>query len=201
LKGDVQGSVEAVSESLNKLVTSEVRVATIHKGVGRITESDVDLAVASNAVIVGFNTVPDQSAKELAEKEKVDIKLYRIIYDLLEDVKKALVGMLEPKFKEISRGVATVKQVFKVSRIGAIAGCIVDEGEISIKDKVRLLRDGNVIYEGDLASLRRVKDDVSSVKAGTECGIKLVRFDDLKPGDKITTYKLEELKPILELQQ
>jgi len=197
LKADVQGSIEAVSEYLERLSTEEVRVAIIHKGVGRITESDVDLAVASNAVIIGFNTVPDARAAALAEQEKVDIKLYRVIYDLLDDVRKALEGLLEVKYKEIFRSRLTVKQVFRISKVGNVAGCLVDEGEISIKDKARLIRDGTVVYEGSIASLRRVKEDVSAVKAGTECGVKLANFDDIKEGDIIETYQLEEIKPTL----
>lgn len=198
LKADVQGSIEAISEYLQKLSTDEVRVSIIHKGVGRITESDVDLAVASNAIIIGFNTVPDARASSVAEQEKVEIRLYRIIYDLVEDVKKALEGLLEVKYKEIFRSRLTVKQVFRISKVGNVAGCLVEEGEINIKDKARLIRDGTVVYEGSIASLRRVKEDVSSVKAGTECGVKLANFDDIKEGDIIETYQLEEIKPTLD---
>ncbi len=197
LKGDVQGSIEAIRESLEKLSTDEVRVATIHQGVGRISESDVDLAVASDAVIIGFNTVPDPGAKAEAEKENVDIKLYRVIYDLIDDVKKSLVGMLEPRYEEVYRSRLSVKQAFKISRLGVIAGCLVDEGEITINDKARLIRDDSTIYEGSVISLRRVKEDVRSVKAGTECGVKLANFNDIKPGDLIETYQLKEIQPVL----
>ncbi len=198
LKADVQGTLEAISESLKKLVTTECKVNIIHQGVGKLHEADVDLAIASQAIIIGFNVVPDSNAKQLAEQKKVDIRLYRIIYELIDDVKKALLGLLEPKYREIFRGRALIKQVFKISAVGTVAGCLVEEGEVSIKDKVRLIRDGTVVFEGTMASLRRVKDDVSSVRAGTECGIKINNYDDIKVGDVIVTYQLEELKPTLE---
>ncbi|MCX7767120.1 MAG: translation initiation factor IF-2, partial [Candidatus Sumerlaeia bacterium] len=200
LKADVQGSLEAVSETLKKLTTSECKVSIIHQGVGDIHEADVDLAIASQAVIIGFNVVPDNNAKQLAEQKKVDIRLYRIIYELIEDVKKALLGLLEPKYREVIRGRALVKQVFKISSVGSVAGCLVEEGEVNIKDKVRLIRDGKTIFEGTMESLRRVKDDVSSVRAGTECGIKINNYDDIKVGDTIVTYQLEEVKPTLEFE-
>lgn len=198
LKADVQGTLEAISESLKKLVTTECKVNIIHQGVGKIHEADVDLAIASQAIIIGFNVVPDSNAKQLAEQKKVDIRLYRIIYELIDDVKKALVGLLEPKYREVFRGRALVKQVFKISAVGTVAGCLVEEGEVSIKDRVRLIRDGIVVFEGTMASLRRVKDDVSSVRAGTECGIRINNYDDIKVGDVIVTYQLEEIKPTLE---
>lgn len=193
LKGDVQGSLEAVSQSLEKLSTEKVKISTIHSAVGAITESDINLADASDAIVIGFNVRPEASAMELAQEQGVEIKVYQIIYELLDEVKLAMQGMLEPKFKEVTRGRAEVRQIFKISRIGNIAGCFVESGEIHASDKARLIRDGRVIYNGEIASLRRVKDDVKTVQQTQECGISLERFKDVKEGDIIETYYMEEI--------
>ncbi|MCL5270175.1 MAG: translation initiation factor IF-2, partial [bacterium] len=193
LKADVQGSVEAIIQSLEKLATSEIRVRILHSGTGSITENDVNLAMASSAIIIGFNVRPEPGAADLAAHEQVDIRLYRIIYELLEDIEKAMVGMLEKRYKEQVLGRSEVRQIFRNSRVGTIAGCMVLSGEMQRGAKCRLLRDGAIAYEGRVASLRRVKDDVARVAAGYECGIALERFQDIKDGDIIEAYALEEL--------
>ncbi len=193
LKADVQGSLEALRESLKKLSTQEVKVSVVHAGVGGVTESDVMLASASKAVIVGFNVRPDAQARKAAEKEGVEIRLYRVIYDLLEDVKKAMEGMLEPEYEEVLLGRAEVRQVFQVPKVGRVAGCYVLEGTIPRNAKVRLVRDGVVVYEGGIASLKRFKEDVREVAAGYECGMGLVDFNDIKEGDIIEAYELKEV--------
>jgi len=193
LKADVQGSLEAAKESLNKLSTDEVKVSVVHGGVGGVNESDVMLAAASGAVIVGFNVRPDAQARKAAEKEGVEIRLYRVIYDLLDDVKKAMEGLLEPEYEEVILGRAEVRQVFQVPKVGKVAGSYVLEGNISRNAKVRLIRDGVVVYEGDISSLKRFKDDVKEVAAGYECGIGLVDFNDIKEGDIIEAYELKEI--------
>lgn len=194
VKADVQGSVEAVKQSLEKLSNDEVHVRVIHGGVGAITEADVTLASASNAIIIGFNVRPDNMARQLAEKEKVDIKTYRIIYNAIDDISAAMKGMLEPEFKEVVTARITVRTTFKVSSIGTIAGCHVDEGKVNRNNSVRLIRNGVVIYEGSISSLKRFKDDVKEVAAGYECGITLERFNDIKEGDIIESYTMEEVK-------
>lgn len=193
VKADVQGSVEAVTQSLERLSNEKVNINVLHSGVGVVTESDVQLAMASDAVIIGFNVRSDAVAAELAHAEGVDVKHYRIIYKLLEDIQAAMLGMLDKKYKEAPRGSAEIRQIFKVSRLGNIAGCHVQSGNISRNDKVRLVRDGAVVYEGELASLRRGKDDTSSVQSGYECGITLKDFQDIKEGDIIETYVMEEV--------
>jgi len=193
LKADVQGSLEALKESLKKLSTDEVKVHVVHAGVGGINESDVMLASASKAVIIGFNVRPDAQARKAAEKERIEIRLYRVIYALLEDVEKAMAGMLEPEYREVVLGRAEVRQVFQVPKVGKVAGCYVQEGKIVRNAKARLIRDGMVVYEGGLASLKRFKEDVKEVAAGYECGMGLQDFNDIKEGDVIEAYELEEV--------
>ncbi len=193
LKADVQGSLEALKDSLKKLSTDEVKVHVVHAGVGGINESDVMLASASKAVIVGFNVRPDTQARRAAEKEGIEIRLYRVIYALLEDVEKVMEGMLEPEYQEVILGRADVRQVFQVPKVGKVAGCYVQEGKITRSAKIRLIRDGVVVYEGSLASLKRFKEDVREVAAGYECGMGLQDFNDIKEGDIIEAYELEEI--------
>ncbi len=194
IKADVQGSVEAVRQSLEKLSNDEVRVRTIHGGVGAVNESDVMLAAASNAIIVGFNVRPDTVARGAYERGDVDIRLYRVIYDAIEEIEAALKGMLDPKFKEALLGHAEVRQVFKVSNVGAIAGSYVTDGKIARNAQVRVVRDGVVIHEGVLNSLKRFKDDAKEVQSGYECGIGIERFNDIKEGDVIECFIMEEIK-------
>jgi translation initiation factor IF-2 len=197
LKADVQGSVEVLRDALAKLDTDKVRLSVIHAGVGAISTNDVLLASASKAVIVGFNVRPERSAAELAEKEQVDIRLHTVIYELLDELRKAMTGLLEPTFREVATGRAEVRDTFKVPKVGTVAGCHVVEGVIPRSAAVRLVRDSRVIYEGKIASLRRFKDDVSEVRAGFDCGIGLERFQDVKPGDFIEAYVREEVAPVL----
>lgn len=193
VKGDVQGSVEAVGESLRKLSTDAVRLNVIHSAVGAITETDVNLAAASNAIIIGFNVRPEVKGQNLAEKEGVDIRLYSIIYDAVEDVKKAMEGLLSPTLKEKYLGRAEIREIFSVPKIGNIAGSYVQDGKIVRNAQARLLRDNMVIYEGKLASLRRIKDDVKDVASGYECGIGLENYNDLKIGDIIEVFEIEKV--------
>ena len=188
LKADVQGSLEAVTESLRRLERDEVNVSFVHRAVGGITENDITLANATNATIIGFNVRPDGKARKLAEQDQVEIRTYEIIYKLLEDIEQAVVGMLEPEFEEQVTGEAEVREIFKVPKLGAIAGCYVRSGVITRGSKVRFLRDGTIIWKGDISSLRRFKDDAREVREGFECGIGLSDFQDLKPGDLIETY-------------
>lgn len=194
VKGDVDGSVEALSDSLMRLSTQEVKVVVIHKGVGAISESDVLLAAASNAVIVGFHVRPNLNARKLAEQENVDIRLYSIIYDAINEVKNALEGMLTPSVSEEVLATVDVREIFKVSKVGTIAGCFVRDGKIMRNNRVRLVRDGLVVFEGTIASLKRFKDDVREVEQGFECGIGLEGFNDLKQGDSIEAFKMVETK-------
>ncbi len=198
LKADVQGSTEALADSLVKLSTREIKVNVIRSGTGAIIESDVLLASASHAIIIGFNVKPTQSARALAETETIDIKFYDIIYNAIDDVKKAMLGLLEPVYEEKPLGRAEVRQVFSVPKIGSIAGCYMLDGMINRNAKIRLLRDSVVIYTGKVSSLRRFKDDVKEVQTGYECGIGLERFNDIKPGDIIEAYKVEEIAPTME---
>jgi translation initiation factor IF-2 len=193
LKGDVDGSVEALSESLTKLGTDEVKVHIIRQAVGQITESDVLLASASAAIIVGFHVRPDARARELAERERVEIRLYDIIYKAVEDVKQALAGLLKPELKEVVLGTAEVRQVFRLSKAGTIAGCMVHSGTITRSARVRLRREGEIVWTGRIESLKRFKDDVREVQSGFECGIGLEGFHDLRAGDLIETFTIEEL--------
>jgi translation initiation factor IF-2 len=194
VKGDVDGSVEALSDSLMKLSTNEVRVSALHRGVGAISESDVLLAAASDAVIIGFHVRPNLNARRLAEQEQVDIRFYNVIYDAIKDVRDALEGLLEPERKEETVATVEVRETFRVSKVGTVAGCRVQDGKISRSSKVRLVRDGLVIFEGSIASLKRFKDDVRDVEAGFECGIALQNFNDIKVGDTIEAYKTVETK-------
>ena len=194
VNADVKGSDEAFKSSLEKLSNDEVRVRVIHSAVGGITESDVMLATASNAIIVGFNVRPDPNAKISAEKDGVDMRLYRVIYDCINEIEAAMKGLLAPKFREVSLGMAEVRQTFRVSGVGTIAGCYVKEGRITRSAEVRLIRDGIVVHEGKIDSLKRFKDDASEVKQGYECGIGLERFGDIKEGDIIEAFVNEEIK-------
>ena len=198
VKGDVHGSIEVLRDTLTKLSTEKVKLEVIHTSVGAISTNDVLLASASNAIIVGFNVRPERNASQLAEKEEVDIRLHTVIYELLDEIKAAMAGLLEPTFREVVRGSAEVREIFKVPRIGMIAGCMVSDGVIPRNAGVRLLRDHVVVYEGKLGSLRRFKDDVSEVRQGFECGIGLEHFQDVKPGDVIEAYEREEVAPTLE---
>ncbi len=193
IKADVQGSVEAVKQALEKLSNEEVKVSAIHGAVGAITSSDVALAQASNAIIIGFNVRPDATARTMAEQEKVDIRLYRIIYDAIEDVEKAMKGMLAPEYKEVILGHAEVRQTFKVPGHGTVAGSYVTDGKITRASKLRLLRDNIVIHEGEVESLRRFKDDVKEVATGYECGIGIVGYNDIKEKDVIEAFIMEEI--------
>jgi translation initiation factor IF-2 len=193
VKADVQGSVEAIKQSLLKLSNDEVVIKIVHGGVGAINESDVILASASNAIIIGFNVRPDVTAKSIAEREKVDLRLYRVIYDAIEDVEAAMKGMLDPVFEEKVIGHAEVRQTFKASGIGTIAGSYVLDGVSQRGCSVRVSRDGVQIYEGHLASLKRFKDDVKEVKAGYECGLVLEKYNDLKEGDIVEAYTMVEV--------
>jgi len=195
VKGDVQGSVEAVRTSLEKLSNDEVRVKVIHGGVGAISESDIMLATASNAIVVGFNVRPDPGARESAELNNVDIRLYRVIYECIEEVEAAMKGLLAPKYKEVIHGHAQVRQTFKVPGVGTVAGCYVTDGRIVRNSQVRLLRDNVVVFEGKISSLRRFKDDVREVAENFECGIGLERFNDIKENDVIESFDMEEIKP------
>ncbi len=194
IKADVQGSVEAVRQSLEKLSNDEVRVRTIHGGVGAITETDVMLASTANAIIIGFNVRPDNNAREMAEREKIDVRLYRVIYQAIEDVQNAMKGMLAPKFKEVLLGHATVRQTFKVSGVGTIAGAYVTDGKIARNAQIRLLRDNVVVHEGKIDSLKRFKDDAKEVNANYECGIGIENYNDVKENDVIECFVMEEIE-------
>ena len=194
VKADVQGSVEAIRQSLEKLSTDDVKVRVIHGAVGAITETDITLATASNAIVIGFNVRPDSNAIAASEREKVDVKTYRIIYDAIEDVKSAMVGMLEPEYKEVVLGKAEVRETYKISNVGTIAGCYVLDGKILRNSDIRVIRDGIVIFESSLASLKRFKDDVKEVATGYECGLSVEKFNDIKEGDIIESFKIEAIK-------
>ncbi len=198
LKADVQGSVEAVANALTKLSTETVGVNVISTGVGGITESDVSLAKASSAVVIGFNVRPAGKAQQLAEQEDVDIKLYQVIYDAIDDVKKAMVGMLAPISREKVMGKAEVRQVFTIPKAGTIGGCFVTEGKVTRKAQLRLVRDSVVIYTGKVGSLRRFKDDASEVAQGYECGLSIEGYTDLRPGDVIEAFEMETIAATLD---
>ncbi|MCQ2384034.1 MAG: translation initiation factor IF-2 [Paludibacteraceae bacterium] len=197
VKGDVDGSIEALSDSLIKLSTPELQVNIVHKAVGQISESDILLAAASNAIIVGFQVRPSMAARKLAEQEQIDIRLYSIIYDAIEEVKAAMEGMLSPEVKEVVTATLEVLQTFKISKVGTVAGCLVRDGKIKRGNKIRLIRDGIVVYTGDLASLKRMKDDVKEVPAGMDCGLNLDKYNDIKVGDIIESYEEVEEKRTL----
>ena len=198
VKGDVDGSIEALSDAFSKLSTEEIQVNIIHKGVGQITESDILLAAASNAIIIGFQVRPSASARRLAQKEQIDIRLYSVIYDAINDMKDAMEGMLSPEIKEEVTGSAEVKETFKIKKVGTVAGCIVRDGKLERNNKVRVIRDGIVIYTGELESLKRYKDDVKEVREGYECGLNVKNFNDIKVGDNIEVFKEVEFKKSLE---
>jgi translation initiation factor IF-2 len=194
VKGDVDGSIEALSDSLLKLSTAKIQINIIHKGVGAISETDVTLASASDAIIVGFQVRPSAAARKLAEKEEIDIRLYSIIYQAIEEIKTAMEGMLAPEFKEEIVGIAEVRETFDITKIGTIAGCFVTEGKILRPNQIRLIRDGIVIHTGTLGSLKRFKDDVREVKNGYECGLNIDKFNDIKIGDTIESFQMVEVK-------
>ncbi|MEK6573099.1 MAG: EF-Tu/IF-2/RF-3 family GTPase, partial [Chloroflexota bacterium] len=193
VKADVQGSAEALSDALTHLSTPEVTVNVIHSGVGGITGSDVQLAMASKGVVIGFNVRADAAARKLVEDEGIDLRYYSIIYELIDDVKKAIVGMLAPEIREQIVGLAEVKEVFRSPKFGDIAGCLVTSGVVRRNNPIRVLRDNVVIFEGQLESLRRFKDDVSEVKSGTECGIGVKNYNDISVGDQIEVFERIEI--------
>jgi translation initiation factor IF-2 len=193
LKTDVGGSAEVLTEALRKLGNDKVTVNVLRSGVGAINESDVLLASASNAIIIGFNVRPERNATALAEQEKVDVRLHTIIYNLTDEIKRAMTGLLEPVFKEVYKGKAEVRETFRISKVGAVAGCIVQDGSITRDSEVRLLRDNVVVYTGKVSSLRRFKDDVSEVRAGQECGITLENYSDIKQNDIIEAFVTERV--------
>jgi translation initiation factor IF-2 len=195
IKADVQGSAEALAASLKKIDVEGVRVKIVHSAVGAINESDVTLAAASNAIIIGFNVRPTPQAKQQASTEEVDIRLHRIIYKAIEEIETAMKGMLDPEYEEKITGQMTVRETYKVSKVGTIAGCYVNEGSIQRDSGVRIIRDGIVILEGKLASLKRFKDDVKEVKMGYECGAMIENFNDIKVDDVIEGFIMEEIKP------
>jgi translation initiation factor IF-2 len=197
IKADQGGPAEALADALAQLGTDEVRVDVVHRGVGAITESDVLLAKASGAMVLGFHVRPDSNARAAAEREQVDVRTYRIIYEAVEDVRNALEGMLKPEEKETVLGDAEVLQLFKVSKVGTIAGCMVRGGIIQRTAKARVVRDGVPVYTGNLSSLKRFKDDVKEVREGLECGIGIENFNDLKVGDLIESFRMEEVKRTL----
>ena len=197
LKGDVDGSVEALTDSLQKLSTEEIQVNIIHKGVGAITESDVLLASASDAIVIGFNVRPMGNARAVAEKEEIDIRSYSIIYDAINDVKDAMEGMLSPEMKEEVTGTAEIRETYKISKIGTIAGCMVTSGKIYRNSGVRIIREGIVVYTGALASLKRFKDDVKEVAKGYDCGLQIKNYNDIKVEDTIEFYQEVAVKKTL----
>ena len=193
VKADVQGSAEAVRASLEKLSNEEVRVRVIHAGVGAINESDILLASTANAIVVGFNVRPDAAAQASAQRANVDIRMYRVIYDAIDEIEAAMKGMLAPKYREAVIGHAEVRQTYKVSAIGTIAGCYVKDGKVTRDSKVRVLRDNIVIYEGEIGSLQRFKDSVKEVAQNYECGMSIDKFNDIKEGDIFECYVMEEI--------
>ena len=194
VKADVQGSVEAIRQSLEKLSTDDVKVRVIHGAVGAITETDISLATASNAIVIGFNVRPDSNAVSAAERDGVDVKTYRIIYDAIEDVKSAMIGMLEPEYKEVVLGKAEVRETYKISNVGTIAGCYVLDGKITRNADIRVIRDGIVVFESTLGSLKRFKDDAKEVAAGYECGLSIDKFNDIKEGDLVECFVMEAIQ-------
>jgi translation initiation factor IF-2 len=195
IKADVQGSAEVLADTLAKQSDEQVKIGIIHTGVGAVSESDVLLASASNAIIIGFNVRPDRNAAEVAERESVEIRQHSVIYHVTDEIKKAMAGLLEPTFREKHLGTADVRQTFKVPKLGVVAGCLVTNGRITRSGdaQARLLRDNVVVFEGRLASLRRFKDDVTEVKNGFECGIGLERYNDIKVGDVIEVFVVERV--------
>jgi translation initiation factor IF-2 len=198
IRADVQGSVEALTEAVRNVPSSEVKVNVVHSAAGAMSESDVMLATVSNAIIIGFNVRPNPKVRELAHEHGVEIKFYDVIYNVINDIKKAIVGLMEPTYEERLLGRAEVRETFNVAKVGTIAGCYVTEGKIERGEPVRLLRDGVVVYDGKMGSLRRFKDDVKEVQKGYECGIGIENYNDIKVGDVIECYQVEEVKPSLE---
>jgi translation initiation factor IF-2 len=198
IKADVHGSIEALKDSLGKLATGEVKIKVVHSATGTITESDVSLATVSNAIILGFNVRPVTKVQNMAKDENVDMRFYDIIYDAIKDLKDAMVGMMASTFNEVILGRSEVREVFVIPKKGTVAGCYVQEGIMKRGEKVRLLRDGVIIYDGNVASLRRFKDDVKEVQHGYECGIGIENYNDLKIDDTIDCYMLEEIKPTMD---
>jgi translation initiation factor IF-2 len=198
IKADVQGSVEAVTDQILKLPQDKIRLRVIRSGAGAISEGDVLLAAASNAVVIGFNVRPERKAADAAERDKVEVRLYTVIYDAVQDMKKAMEGLLEPTIREVRLGAAEVRDTFKISKVGTIAGCYVTDGRVNRQAQVRLLRDNVVIHTGKVSSLKRFKDDASEVKAGVECGIGIAGYNDVKPGDVIEFFTTEKVKETLE---
>jgi len=194
IKADVQGSAEALKQAIEQLSTDEVRVNVIHSGVGAVSESDVMLASASNAVVIGFNVRPDAAGTASAEVEQVDVRLYRVIYEALDDVKKAMEGLLEPEYREAVYGHAEVRATFKIPKAGTVAGCYVTDGKISRSARVRLLRDGAVLHDGKISSLKRFKEDAREVATGFECGIGIEGWNDVRAGDIIEGYGKEAVR-------
>jgi len=195
LKADVQGSAEALAESLERLTNDEVRIKVLHSGVGGVTETDVMLASASSALIIGFNVRAETKAMGLAEQEKVDIRFYTVIYDAVSDVEDAILGMLKPVYKEVLLGHAEIRDTFNMQRVGTIAGSYIVDGKMERNARVRLLRDSVVVHDGRIASLRRFKEDVKEVVAGYECGIRMENYNDVKTGDVLESYTLEQVAP------
>ena len=198
IKGDVQGSIEAISGALAKISTDEVEARLVHTGVGGITESDVSLATASNAVIIGFNVRANAQAKTAADQEGVEIRYYNIIYDLVDDVKAAMSGMLDPTLREVFLGNAEIREVFNISKIGKVAGCLITDGKVERGAKVRLIRDSVVIHEGTLSTLKRFKDEVKEVPAGQECGMAFANYQDIRAGDVIECFQVETIQRTLD---
>ena len=198
MKGDVDGSVEALSDSLQKLTTEEIQVNIIHKAVGQISESDILLATASEAIVVGFQVRPSAQARKLAEKEDVEIRMYSIIYDAINEIRDAMQGMLSAEVKEEVKGSAEIRETFKISKVGTIAGCMVTDGTIERNHDVRVIRDGVVVYTGKLGSLKRFKDDAKEVRQGFECGLNIANFNDIKVGDVVEAFEMVEVKRTLD---
>jgi translation initiation factor IF-2 len=198
IKGDVQGSIEAINGALAKISTDEVEARVVHSGVGGITESDIALANASNAVIIGFNVRANAQAKTAADQDGVEIRYYNIIYDLVDDVKAAMSGMLDPTLREVFLGNAQIREVFNISKIGKVAGCLITDGKVERGAKVRLIRDNVVIHEGTLSTLKRFKDEVKEVPAGQECGMAFANYQDIREGDVIECFQVETIQRTLD---
>ena len=193
----MDGSVEALSDSLIKLSTEEIQVNIKHKAVGQISEADILLAAASNAIVIGFQVRPSLSARKLAEREEIDIRLYSIIYDAIDEIRSAMEGMLSPEIREQITATLEIQEVFRITKVGTIAGCMVKEGKIKRTSKVRIIRDGIVIYTGELGSLKRFKDDAKEVVAGLDCGLNIENFNDIKTGDVVEAFETFEVKKTL----
>jgi len=197
VKGDVDGSIEALSDSLIRLSTEEIQVNVIHKAVGQISESDISLAAASDAIIIGFQVRPSMAARRVAEQEGVEVRLYSVIYDAIEEVKQAMEGMLSPEIKEEIVATVEIREVFKITKVGTVAGCMVKEGKIKRTNKIRLIRDGIVVYTGELGSLKRFKEDVREVASGYECGLNIGNYNDIKIGDIVESFEETEVRKTL----